>query len=64
MRFWAYRHTDGQIHLKHYHDDFGEDAMEDAENSDFVDIIYGPFNAESRQKASEKAKQMLDHNSG
>jgi len=61
MRFWAYKHTDGQIHLKHFHDDFGEDAMEEAEGSEFVDILYGPFDAKDRKEASEKAKQMLSH---
>lgn len=49
--WWGYLHTNGTIHLKRYHDDFGEAAMDDAEESDFVRDIWGPFQADNREEA-------------
>lgn len=62
MQFWAYRHTNGSIHVKTYRADatHTKAAIDDAFESDFVDDVLDPFEAENRTQAEQIAKQRLD----
>lgn len=62
MKFWAYRHTNGSIHVKRYFSDapHARASIEDACESNFVDDVLDPFEAESREDAERIAKQRLD----
>lgn len=48
LKWWAYRHVNGGVHMKRFH---GQDAVEDAYDSDFVDDVLDPFVAETRNEA-------------
>lgn len=63
MQFWAYRHVDGGIHVRAYRADGSktQDAINDAFESDFVDDVLDPFEAENREQAEQIAKQKLDN---
>ena len=40
LAWWGYRHINGTTHLKRY---FGPDDITEAENSIFVEEVYGPW---------------------
>jgi len=63
MQFWAYRHVDGGIHVKTYRADApnAKAAIDDAFESDFVDDVLDPFEANDRAQAEQIAKQKLDN---
>jgi hypothetical protein len=55
LDWWGYLHTDGSIHPKRY---FGDQRdIQDAEDSDFVDIVWGPFKAMDREAAMAELQQ-------
>ena len=58
-KYWAYRHVNGYVHLKVYSAQYGERDMKDAEDSDFVYDVFGPFTAWNRIDARRQAKEML-----
>jgi uncharacterized protein (DUF2249 family) len=55
-QWWAYKHKNGEIKVKHYR---SEDDMDEALDSDFVDDVTGPFDAETVEEANEIAKKNL-----
>jgi hypothetical protein len=55
-QWWAYKHKNGEIKVKPYKN---EEQMDDATESDFVEDIVGPFDAETFEKAGEIAKEKL-----
>lgn len=60
MKFWAYRHQSGHIHLKRYWEDrASKDAVLDAYDSPFVDDVAEPFEAKDRQDAERIAREKL-----
>jgi hypothetical protein len=61
MKYWAYKHQDGGIHLKVYREGLlhGRASVDDAYDSPFVDDILEPFDANSREEAERLAKQRL-----
>lgn len=63
MKFWAYRHIDGGIHVKAYRGDLpnARAAVDDAYDSDFVEDVLEPFPADSRGEAEQIAKLALDN---
>lgn len=63
MKYWAYRHTNGSIHVKSYRDDlpYAKASIDDAYESDFVDDVLDPFEAKDRAEAEQIAKQRLDN---
>jgi len=61
LKWWGYIHIDGSIHVKRFID-FG-DILE-AQSSDFVKSITGPFEANSRSEAIEAYKRILETLSG
>jgi hypothetical protein len=63
MKFWAYRHINGSIHVKGYRADLpnARESINDAFESDFVDDVIDPFEAVSRQEAERIAKAKLDN---
>lgn len=54
MQWWGYRHTSGTYQAKRY---FDRRDIEEAEDSDFCEIVVGPFLAENREEALEIVKQ-------
>jgi hypothetical protein len=54
-RYWAYRHVAGHIKVKRYDDEFGKEDIDQAEASDFVDYVIGPYVAENRADAEHIA---------
>ena len=57
LRWWAYRHTDGSLHVKRYLDDPGD--LQEARESSFVDEMFGPFLAANRESAMTRARARL-----
>lgn len=53
IQWWAYRHTNGEVKLKRY---FEQRDIDEANESVFVDLTYGPFEADSRDAALEILK--------
>lgn len=62
MKYWAYRHTDGGIHVKAYREDAPHvrDSVDDAYDSPFVKHVLEPFPANDRAEAEQIAKLALD----
>lgn len=63
MKYWAYRHINGSIHVKSYRNDLpnARASIDDAFESDFVDDVIDPFEAGSRLEAEQVAKARLDN---
>lgn len=63
MKYWAYRHISGSIHLKAYRDDMpnARASVDDAYDSDFVEDVLEPFAADNRAEAEQIAKMALDN---
>jgi len=60
MKYWAYRHISGHIKVKRYLEDgMGREAVDDALDSDFVDEVFGPYEAINRVQAEQIAKERL-----
>lgn len=49
MKWWGYRHIQGSVHLKRFYD---QADVDEAYESDFVDDVCDPFDAPSRETAS------------
>ena len=58
-RYWAYLHVAGHIKVKRYDEEFGKDDIGQAEESDFVDYVIGPYVAENRADAERIAIEKL-----
>ena len=63
MKWFAYRRNDGGIKVKRYDEEFGKDALKAAEDSDFVDYVLKPYEAENRRQAEQIAVRELSHKS-
>jgi hypothetical protein len=59
MKFWAYLHESGHIHLKRYWGKETQSAIDDAFDSTFVVDVCDPFEASSRDEAVKIASQKL-----
>lgn len=57
LQWWGYRHITGTISLKRYWD---KRDIQDALESDFVVNVYGPFEADTRDEASDILQQNLN----
>ena len=55
-QWWAYLHVNGSVQTKVY---FGETDLQCAHESPFVEKVYGPYSAASREEAVEIAKKNL-----
>lgn len=65
MKFWAYRHVNGGIHVKSYWGKMTDDSdpdLDDAFESPFVDKVLYPYEAENREEAEKIAKDRLKVN--
>lgn len=62
MKYWAYRHIDGGIHVKAYREDaaHARASVDDAYDSPFVEDVLEPYPANDRQEAEKIAKLALD----
>lgn len=62
MKYWAYRHINGSVHVKSYREGLpnAKASIDDAFESDFVEDILDPFEAANRTEAEQIAKQQLD----
>ncbi len=47
--WWGYKHVNGGLHLKPY---TGMKEIRTAEDSPFIDMVFGPFEAETKDEAS------------
>jgi len=55
-QWWGYLHTNGKVQVKRY---FDARDLSDAEESDFVQRITQPFDADDREEALEIATLRL-----
>jgi hypothetical protein len=49
LEWYGYLHVNGTLHLKRYFGDRGD--IDEAIESDFVSLVKGPFEAETREEA-------------
>lgn len=56
LLWWAYRHTNGSIQVKRY---FDKRDIDEAKLSDFVESTTAPFEADTREAATEIAEARL-----
>jgi hypothetical protein len=56
LQWWGYLHTSGTIQIKRY---FGPLDIQEANESDFVQRVYGPFEAADRAEAEKILKTHL-----
>jgi hypothetical protein len=59
MKWWAYVHTNGALQLKRY---LGYLDLKEADESPFVVRRTEPFDAETREEAEQKAREILGLN--
>ncbi len=53
--WWAYKHTDGGVHIKRCSEDFMFDMKDDAESSPFVDdYVFSPTFDGNRDQYKER----------
>ena len=55
-QWWGYLHINGSVQVKVF---FGEDDVENARESPFVEEVVQPFSARDRDEAIEKATEIL-----
>lgn len=55
-KWWGYVHVNGHIQVKRY---FSRLDIDDAYESPFVDIVFEPFEVNSREEAIEHIKNLL-----
>lgn len=55
--WWGYLHINGSVQVKRY---FDERDLDDAYESDFVDLVIQPFPADGRADALEKAHNKIE----
>jgi len=54
--WWGYIHSNGSIQVKRF---FGQLDIDDANESPFVDRVYGPWKCATRAEAIAKIKEMI-----
>lgn len=59
MQYFAYRHINGHIKVKHYSAEFGRDDLSEALESDFVESVTSVYEAVNRAEAERIAKEKL-----
>ena len=57
-QWYGYTHVEGSIHVKRYDPVQGPGDIEEAQDSDFVESVLGPFQARTREDA---LKFMVDN---
>lgn len=57
LEWYAYKHTNGSLHLKRYLGDYGD--IVEARESPFVQTVTGPFEANQRSTAEDIMKARL-----
>lgn len=55
--WWGYLHINGSVQVKRY---FDERDLDDAYESDFVDLVIHPFPADGRTDAIAKVHQKIE----
>lgn len=56
--WWGYEHISGTHQAKRYFDKTGDLDIEDAYNSSLAKIVVGPFEANDRDEALKKVKEL------
>lgn len=55
MKYWAYKHVNGTLHLKVFRGDTA--SIDDAFDSPFVDDVMDIFEAATREEAQQQVKK-------
>lgn len=58
MKWWGYLHINGNIQAKIY---FDQIDIDEANESPFVDVVFGPFECSSRGEAISKIKEKINN---
>jgi len=53
IKWWGYIHTNKSLHVKRY---FSAEDIDEAWDSPFVERVYGPWPADSREDALERLR--------
>ncbi len=56
LKWWGYKHVNGSLQVKRYFDYLD---LQEARESDLVEVTVGPFLASGREEALEKLKESL-----
>lgn len=56
MKWWAYLHTNGSLHVKRF---FSFEDIDEAVESEFVSLVTPAFDADSREQAIIIAQEKL-----
>lgn len=56
-KWWGYRHADGSIQVKRF---FDYEDINEARASDFVNKVYGVFEAIDREDAIKKLEDLMN----
>ena len=59
--WWGYKHKEGTLQAKRY---FGNQDLEEAYSSPFVETVVGPFRADGRDEALNIIKTRLEGGRG
>jgi hypothetical protein len=60
LQWYGYVHVDGGIHCKRYFSEMSEGDINEAIESDFVSVVHGPFEAESREAALKILREVFN----
>ena len=60
LAWWGYRHTNGGLHLKRY---LNSQDLAGAFLSPFVEEVFGPFEADTKDEASLMLHQLAEDES-
>ena len=55
--WWGYIHINGSVQVKRY---FNPDDLKEARESDFTEIVQGPFAAATREDALKKLDSLVN----
>ena len=56
IEWWGYVHSSGSIQVKRY---FSKLDIDEAKESVFVETVFGPFEADGREDAIQKLKDLI-----
>jgi len=56
IKWWGYLHNSGTLHTKRY---FSQEDIDEANESPFVQVVFGPWEVNSKEEAENKLRENL-----
>ena len=56
IKWWGYLHNSGTLHTKRY---FSQEDIDEANESPFVQVVFGPWEVNNKEEAENKLRENL-----